>query len=345
MPFLAAPLVRSWPRPTPALGTEALIFEASTRSSRPRIATCQRCTSAPFAGASRSRPGARGSREAGRDPREGGRGCYLSIAGGRAPDVESLGQGGAGIAAERDGQTKSTTTGRSPMRNLRARRPGPRQGASQKARDEAVVAVERAVGVDTIRSTRVVSATFTHRRARASASARHTPGRPASRSRLAGRSSPPWAPGPRVRRPRRTRNFVVDAAPARSWAPDMVGNRVCEVVATMALEGGYEELERIVHPHPPSWKRSSTRPIGGWAIRTRTSGPKRSVQTDSGPRRSLSQRRARRPHGRRTDRLPDAGPISRRALFGGRRAVNQGRTGASASCREPGVDRGVSAGP
>jgi pyruvate/2-oxoglutarate dehydrogenase complex dihydrolipoamide dehydrogenase (E3) component len=49
----------------------------------------------------------------------------------------------------------------------------------------------------------------------------------------------------------------------------MVGNRACDMiteVATMALEGGYQELERIVHPHPTSRRRSSTRPGRSGAI-------------------------------------------------------------------------------
>ena len=48
--------------------------------------------------------------------------------------------------------------------------------------------------------------------------------------------------------------LVVDAKYGEILGAHIVGNRACdmiaELVATMALEGGYQELARIVHPHP-----------------------------------------------------------------------------------------------
>ena len=61
------------------------------------------------------------------------------------------------------------------------------------------------------------------------------------------------------------------------WQPvllgaHIVGNRACdmiaELVATMALEGGYQELSRIVHPHPTVSETilDAARAVDGWAI-------------------------------------------------------------------------------
>ena len=48
--------------------------------------------------------------------------------------------------------------------------------------------------------------------------------------------------------------LVVDSKYGEILGAHIVGNRACdmiaELVATMALEGGYQELARIVHPHP-----------------------------------------------------------------------------------------------
>ena len=52
----------------------------------------------------------------------------------------------------------------------------------------------------------------------------------------------------------------------------IVGNRACdmisELVDTIALEGGYQELARIVHPHPTISEAvlEAARAVDGWAI-------------------------------------------------------------------------------
>ena len=42
---------------------------------------------------------------------------------------------------------------------------------------------------------------------------------------------------------------------------------IAELVATMALEGGYQELARIVHPHPTISEAilDAARAVDGWA--------------------------------------------------------------------------------
>jgi dihydrolipoamide dehydrogenase len=52
----------------------------------------------------------------------------------------------------------------------------------------------------------------------------------------------------------------------------IVGNRACDMISefvdTMALEGGYQELGRIIHPHPTISEAvlDAARAVDGWAI-------------------------------------------------------------------------------
>ena len=63
--------------------------------------------------------------------------------------------------------------------------------------------------------------------------------------------------------------IVADARYGEILGAHIVGNRACdmisELVDTMALEGGYQELARIVHPHPTILRgRARRRPRGRW---------------------------------------------------------------------------------
>ena len=66
--------------------------------------------------------------------------------------------------------------------------------------------------------------------------------------------------------------LVVDSKYGEILGAHIVGNRACdmiaELVATMALEGGYQELSRIVHPHPTVSETvlDAARAVDGWAI-------------------------------------------------------------------------------
>jgi hypothetical protein len=222
------------------------------------------------------------------------------------------------------------------MPSLRARRPGPRQGArpqgSRGSRGRGRARRRRGHPSDRPESSRRRSPT---RRARASASARHTPGRPAARSRLAGRSSPPWAPGPRVRRPRRTRNFVVDAAPARSWAPTWSAtgstrwSRRWRSRAAVRSSSGSSTHIRLLGGDPR--RGPGDRRLGDPHLARRARSAR--CKSTPGPRRSLSRRMARR--------FRAGGPTV--SLRPDTRLASSARW--RASCRKPGVDRGVSAGP
>jgi dihydrolipoamide dehydrogenase len=66
--------------------------------------------------------------------------------------------------------------------------------------------------------------------------------------------------------------LVVDAKYGEILGAHVVGNRACdmiaELVATMALEGGYQELARVIHPHPTISEAipEGARAVDGWAI-------------------------------------------------------------------------------
>ena len=66
--------------------------------------------------------------------------------------------------------------------------------------------------------------------------------------------------------------LVVDAEYGEILGAHIVGNRACdmiaELVAVMDLEGGYQELARIIHPHPTMSEAilDAARAVDGWAI-------------------------------------------------------------------------------
>ena len=66
--------------------------------------------------------------------------------------------------------------------------------------------------------------------------------------------------------------IVADSEYGEILGAHIVGNRACdmisELVDTMALEGGYQELARIIHPHPTISEAvlDAARAVDGWAI-------------------------------------------------------------------------------
>ena len=65
--------------------------------------------------------------------------------------------------------------------------------------------------------------------------------------------------------------LVVDPAYGEIVGAHVAGNRACdmipELVAVMALEGGYQELARMTHPHPTISEAvlDAARAVDGWA--------------------------------------------------------------------------------
>ena len=65
--------------------------------------------------------------------------------------------------------------------------------------------------------------------------------------------------------------LVVDAEYGEILGAHIVGNRACDMIAelvdTIALEGGSQELARIVHAHPTMSEAvlDAARAVDGWA--------------------------------------------------------------------------------
>ena len=66
--------------------------------------------------------------------------------------------------------------------------------------------------------------------------------------------------------------LVVDSAYGEILGAHIVGNIACDMISeicnVMALEGGYPELQRIIHPHPTMSEAilDGARAVDGWAI-------------------------------------------------------------------------------
>ena len=71
---------------------------------------------------------------------------------------------------------------------------------------------------------------------------------------------------------KQTGNELVDGEYGEILGAHVVGNRACDMIAelvdTIALEGGYQELARIIHAHPTISEAvlDAARAVDGWAI-------------------------------------------------------------------------------
>ncbi|HWH20208.1 MAG TPA: dihydrolipoyl dehydrogenase [Solirubrobacterales bacterium] len=200
---------------------------------------------------------------------------YLCIAGGRAPDVEGLGLAEAGIELEASRRVKVDEYGQTTNRKVFAIGDLVRGKAlAHKASEEGVFAVERALGVDThpVDQRLIVGATFTHPQV-ASVGLTEAQAREAGYEVKIGKQKLS-AEGAGVVYDDKEGlvKLVVDARTGEILGAHMVGDRACdmiaELVATMAIEGGYQELERVVHPHPTASEAilDAARAVDGWAI-------------------------------------------------------------------------------
>jgi dihydrolipoamide dehydrogenase len=200
---------------------------------------------------------------------------YLCIAGGRRPDVEGLGLNEAGVELEENGKVKvdpyQQTT------NPKVYAIGDlvnRKALAHKASEEGVVAVEKAAGVEThpIDQNLMVGATFTHPQV-ASVGLTEAAAKEAGHEVKIGKQKISGEGAGTVYDDKDgIVKLVVDAKYGEVLGAHIVGNRACdmiaELVATMALEGGYQELSRIVHPHPTVSETvlDAARAVDGWAI-------------------------------------------------------------------------------
>jgi len=201
---------------------------------------------------------------------------YLCVAGGRTADVEGLGLEGAGVELEEGGR-KIKVDPYQQTTNAKVYAIGDlvnKKALAHKASEEGVVAVEKAAGVEThpVDQELMVGATFTHPQV-ASVGLTEAQAKEAGHEVKVGKQKISGEGAGTVYDDKEgIVKLVVDAKYGEVLGAHIVGNRACdmiaELVATMALEGGYQELSRIVHPHPTVSETvlDAARAVDGWAI-------------------------------------------------------------------------------
>jgi dihydrolipoamide dehydrogenase len=199
---------------------------------------------------------------------------YLCIAGGRAPDTDGLGLDQAGVELEQNGKIKVDGYQRSS--NPKVYAIGDlvnRKALAHKASEEGVVAAEHAAGAEThpVDQGLVPGATFCHPQV-ASVGLTEAAAKEAGHDVKVGKMKLGGVGAATVYDDKDGLvKLVVDSKYGEVLGAHVVGNRACdmiaELVATMALEGGYQELARIVHPHPTISEAifEAARAVDGWA--------------------------------------------------------------------------------
>jgi dihydrolipoamide dehydrogenase len=200
---------------------------------------------------------------------------YLCIAGGRAPDTEALNLGEARVEIEDNRKIKVDEYQRTSNPKIYAIGDLVGQKAlAHKASEEGVVAAERAAGIEThpIDQSLVAGATFCQPQV-ASVGMTEAQAKDAGHDVTIGRLKLGAVGASPIYDDRDGQvKLVVDSEYGEILGAHIVGNRACdmipELVDTMALEGGYQELARIIHPHPTMSEAilDAARAVDGWAI-------------------------------------------------------------------------------
>jgi dihydrolipoamide dehydrogenase len=200
---------------------------------------------------------------------------YLCIAGGRAPDTEALNLEEAGVATGDGGRIEIDEYQRTSNEKVYAIGDLVRGPAlAHKASEEGVVAAERIAGAEThpVNVGLVAGATFCEPQV-ASVGLTEVQAKESGKSIKVGKFKLGGAGASVVYDDREGLvKIVADAEYGEILGAHIVGNRACdmiaELVATMALEGGYQELGRIIHPHPTMSEAilDAARAVDGWAI-------------------------------------------------------------------------------
>ena len=200
---------------------------------------------------------------------------YLAIAGGRAPDTDTLNLAGAKIETEENGRIKIDEYQRTSNPKVFAIGDLVRGPAlAHKASEEGVVAVETAAGAPThpIDVDLIPGATFCHPQV-ASVGLTEQEAKDSGRDIKVGRFKLGGVGASAVYDDREGMvKIVADTKYGEIIGAHIVGNRACDMIAelvdTMALEGGYQELARIIHPHPTMSEAilDAARAVDGWAI-------------------------------------------------------------------------------
>lgn len=199
---------------------------------------------------------------------------YLIIAGGRGADVKALDLEAVGVKLndegkiDVDGAQKTSADGVYAIGDLT---PGP--ALAHKASEEGMVAAEAIAGEDfhPIDRDSIAGATFCHPQV-ASVGLTEAEAKDAGHEVKTGKFKLGGVgAGPVYDDRDGLVKLVVDAKYGEILGAHIVGNIACDMIAelvnTMALEGGYQELARIVHPHPTMSEAvlDAARAVDGWA--------------------------------------------------------------------------------
>ena len=201
---------------------------------------------------------------------------YLVIAGGRGPDTEALGLDAAGVKTdEKTGKIEIDEWQRTSNEKVYAIGDLVRGAAlAHKAQEEGVVAVERIAGADShpVDVELVPGATFCKPQV-ASVGMTEAEAKESGREIKVGKFNLGGVGAAAVYDDRQGMvKLIADAEYGEIVGAHIVGNSACdmiaEVVDTIALEGGYQELARIVHAHPSISEAilDGARAVDGWAI-------------------------------------------------------------------------------
>jgi dihydrolipoamide dehydrogenase len=200
---------------------------------------------------------------------------YLVIAGGRKPDTEPLNLDAAGVKTNDRGQIEVDEYQRTSADGIFAIGDLVRGPAlAHKAEEEGVVAVETAAGAPTepVHIDLIPGATFTHPQV-ASVGMTEEEAKDAGRQIKVGKFKLGGAGASVVYDDRAGLVKIIgDPEYGEILGAHIVGNIACdmisEIVNVMALEGGYPELQRIIHPHPTMSEAvlDGARAVDGWAI-------------------------------------------------------------------------------
>jgi dihydrolipoamide dehydrogenase len=200
---------------------------------------------------------------------------YLVIAGGRRPDTEPLNLDAAGVKRDDRGQIEVDEYLRTSADGVYAIGdlvPGP--ALAHKASEEGVIAVETAAGHPTepMNVDLVPGATFCHPQV-ASVGMTEEQAKEAGRQIKVGKFKLGGAGASVVYDDRAGLVKIVgDPEYGEILGAHIVGNIACDMISeicnVMALEGGYPELQRIIHPHPTMSEAilDGARAVDGWAI-------------------------------------------------------------------------------
>jgi dihydrolipoamide dehydrogenase len=199
---------------------------------------------------------------------------YLVIAGGRAPDTEPLNLSDAKVETSEDGRIKVDDHQRTSNPKVYAIGDLVRGPAlAHKASEEGVVAVETVAGAEThpIDLDLIPGATFCHPQV-ASVGKTEAEAKEAGMDVKVAKFKLGGVGASAVYDDRDGMvKLIAEPKYGEIVGAHIVGNRACdmisELVNVMALEGGYQELARIVHPHPTISEAilDAARAVDGWA--------------------------------------------------------------------------------